>query len=213
MLSATAACSSAPGWIASWPGRLQATRCSMSGAVPESPSPATSWSGIAAYAGSTFAEPMLAMARTRFPEARWINADMRDLDLGESFAGLIAWDSFFHLSPDEQRSTIPRLARHVAPGGCLLLTVGPSASERIGSVGGEPVYHASLSIDEYEERLRGSWPGGRGFRSGGSRLRWAIGTVCRQAQTYFFASFSSASATSLRPMAKAFAYSRPIARA
>jgi ubiquinone/menaquinone biosynthesis C-methylase UbiE len=105
--------------------------------------------------GVDFAEPMLAVARTRFPRARWINADMRDLDLGESFAGVIAWNSFFHLSPDEQRSTIPRLARHVAPGGCLLLTVGPSASERIGSVGGEPVYHASLSIDEYEERLRG----------------------------------------------------------
>jgi SAM-dependent methyltransferase len=105
--------------------------------------------------GVDFAEPMLAMARTRFPGARWINADMRDLELGECFAGVIAWDSFFHLSPDEQRSTIPRLARHVASGGCLLLTVGPSASERIGSVSGEPVYHASLSIDEYEERLRG----------------------------------------------------------
>lgn len=35
MPSATAACSNAPGWTASWPGRLLATRCSMSGAVPE----------------------------------------------------------------------------------------------------------------------------------------------------------------------------------
>jgi ubiquinone/menaquinone biosynthesis C-methylase UbiE len=104
--------------------------------------------------GVDFAEPMLAIARTRFPEARWICADMRNLALGETDAGLIAWDSFFHLSPDEQRSTIPRLARHVAPGGALLVTVGPSASEKIGSVGGDPVYHASLSIDEYEERLR-----------------------------------------------------------
>jgi hypothetical protein len=79
---------------------------------------------------------------------------MRNLALGETDAGLIAWDSFFHLSPDEQRSTIPRLARHVAPGGALLVTVGPSASEKIGSVGGDPVYHASLSIAEHEERLR-----------------------------------------------------------
>ena len=49
---------------------------------------------------------------------------------------------------------IPRLARHVAPGGGLLLTVGPSAGEVIGSVEGDPVYHASLSIEEYEVRLR-----------------------------------------------------------
>jgi SAM-dependent methyltransferase len=99
--------------------------------------------------GVDFAEPMLAIARSRFPRARWVEADMRHLDLGESFAGLIAWDSFFHLGPDEQRSMLPRLARHVATGGCLLLTVGPSASEKIGSVGGEPIYHASLSIDEW----------------------------------------------------------------
>ena len=79
---------------------------------------------------------------------------MRYLALGESYAGIIALDSFFHLSPDEQRSTIPRLGRHMAPGSALLVTVGPSASEKIGSVGGDPVYHASLSIDEYEERLR-----------------------------------------------------------
>ena len=104
--------------------------------------------------GVDFAEPMLALARIRFPEARWIRADMRYLALGETFAGVIAWDSFFHLSPDEQRLTILRLARHVAPGGALLVTFGPSASEKIGSVGGDPVYHASLSIDEYEERLR-----------------------------------------------------------
>lgn len=104
--------------------------------------------------GVDFAEPMLAIARSRFPEARWVHADMLHLELGEVFAGVIAWDSFFHLSPDEQRATIPRLATHVAPGGALLVTVGPSASERIGAVGGEPIYHASLSIEEYEARFQ-----------------------------------------------------------
>ena len=103
--------------------------------------------------GIDFAEPMLAIARQRFPEARWIKADMRALDLGETFGGIVAWDSFFHLPPDDQRHVIPRLARHVAPGGGILLTVGPSESEVMGTVEGDPVYHASLSIGEYEIRF------------------------------------------------------------
>lgn len=79
---------------------------------------------------------------------------MRAFDLGEAFGGVVAWDSFFHLPPDDQRSVIPRLARHVAPGGGLLVTVGPSASEVMGTVEGDPVYYASLSIDEYQARFR-----------------------------------------------------------
>ena len=104
--------------------------------------------------GLDFAEPMLAIARQRFPAARWIQADMRALDLGEAFSGVVAWDSFFHLPPNDQRRVIPRLARHVAPGGGLLVTVGPSEGEVMGTVEGDPVYHASLSIGEYEMRFR-----------------------------------------------------------
>ena len=106
-----------------------------------------------AVTGLDFAPAMLGIARARFPDHRWIEADMRDLDLEERFAGILGWDSFFHLTPDEQRALIPRLARHLEPGGTLLLTVGPEASEPIGQVEGEPVYHASLSPSEYRDRL------------------------------------------------------------
>lgn len=99
--------------------------------------------------GIDFAEDMLDIARRRFPAERWLKADMRDLDLGETVAAVIAWDSFFHLAADEQRRVLPSLARHVAPGGGLLLTVGPEEGEAWGEVGGEPVFHASLSIAEY----------------------------------------------------------------
>jgi hypothetical protein len=75
--------------------------------------------------------------------------DMRNLDLGEVFGAIIGWDSFFHLTQAEQTALIPRLAAHLAPGGALLLTVGPKAGERIGQVGEEPVYHASLAPQTY----------------------------------------------------------------
>src|SRR5690606_16926928 len=105
--------------------------------------------------GVDFAAPMLAIARRRLPRGDWRCADMRTLALSERFAGVVGWDSFFHLTADEQRGTLPRLAAHLAPGGALLLTVGPHAGEVTGRVGGDRVYHASLSPAEYERILAG----------------------------------------------------------
>ena len=99
--------------------------------------------------GTDFSDAMLEIARSRFPQGDWRNEDMRTLDLDEQFHGIIGWDSFFHLTQDEQRETIPRLARHLLPDGVLMITVGPIAGEVTGTVGGETVYHASLSVEEY----------------------------------------------------------------
>lgn len=99
--------------------------------------------------GVDFAEPMLEIARNRWPDGDWRCVDMRVLDLGQTFDGIVAWNSFFHLRPDEQRICIAHMARHVAPGGSLLVTVGHKAGEVSGTVGEEEVYHASLSPAGY----------------------------------------------------------------
>lgn len=99
--------------------------------------------------GVDFAEAMLEIARTRWPDGDWRQADMRDFDLNEKFDGIIGWNSFFHLTPDAQRGCIARIAAHLVPGGCVLLTVGDAAGEVSGNVGGEEVYHASLSPAGY----------------------------------------------------------------
>lgn len=99
--------------------------------------------------GIDTAAPMLEIARRRYPDGDWRQADMRSLDLSERFHGIIGWNSFFHLRPDEQRGTLRRLAAHLLPCGALMLTVGPSASEVTGTVADEPVYHSSLAPDEY----------------------------------------------------------------
>ncbi len=101
------------------------------------------------YTGVDYAEAMLAIARGRWPDGDWRLADMRKLDLGEQFDGIVAWDSFFHLTRDEQRACLPLLGRHLKPGGQLLVTVGHGNAEVTGRVGGETVYHASLSPAEY----------------------------------------------------------------
>jgi SAM-dependent methyltransferase len=96
---------------------------------------------------------MLALARSRYPAGDWQYGDMRDLDLPERFDGIISWNSFFHLMPDEQRAILPRIGRHMKEGAGLMLTVGPEAGEVTGHVGGDPVYHASLAPEEYVDRL------------------------------------------------------------
>ncbi len=99
--------------------------------------------------GVDFAEAMLDLARARWPQGDWRQGDMRNFGLPERFDGLIAWNSFFHLTTDEQRACLPRLAEHVKPGGVLMITVGPSEGETSATVGGQAVYHASLSPAEY----------------------------------------------------------------
>lgn len=108
-----------------------------------------------AVTGVDFSDPMLEIARDRWPDGDWRQADMRTLALGETFDGIIGWGSLFHLTEAEQRACIPRLADHLTPGGTLLLTVGHIEGETTGQVGSETVYHASLSPAGYASALEG----------------------------------------------------------
>ena len=99
---------------------------------------------------------MIDICRARFPDSRWIVADMRELDMGERFDAILAWDSFFHLHMDDQRRMFPRFSAHALPGAPLMFTSGPSHGEAIGSYCGEPLYHASLASSEYEMLLAGN---------------------------------------------------------
>lgn len=103
--------------------------------------------------GLDAAEAMLAVARRHLPAGRWVHGDMRTLDLDQRFDGILGWNSFFHLTQIEQRAVLPRLAKHLAPGGALMLSVGPAAGEVVGQVAGEAVYHASLAPSEYLQIL------------------------------------------------------------
>ncbi len=95
------------------------------------------------------ARSMVDLFAANLPGERVVHADMRTLSLGERFHGIIAFDSYFHLEPDDQRAMFAVFAAHAAPGAALLLTTGPEAGVAYGTVEGEPVYHASLAPAEY----------------------------------------------------------------
>lgn len=119
-----------------------------------------------AITGVDSSEVMLEMAQQNFsvekyPNHRWILGDMRNVQLNENvshntdsiFDGILAWDSFFHLTADDQRQMFTLFQRFSKIGTMLMFTSGPSEGEAIGEMFGEALYHASLSPDEYRELL------------------------------------------------------------
>jgi len=88
------------------------------------------------------------------PKAKVIKTDMRSMTLGEPFDGILAWNSFFHLSAEDQRMMFAVFAAHAAPRAALMFTSGHIAGEAIGSVADAPIYHASLAQEEYRALLK-----------------------------------------------------------
>src|SRR5262245_41873632 len=100
--------------------------------------------------GIDFVDEMLAMCRSRFPQMTWRSMDMRELELSEQFDLVVAWDSFFHLSPEAQRTVLPRFAKHTVAGGVLMFTSGWTEGGAVGGdLCGDRLYHGSLSTEEY----------------------------------------------------------------
>ncbi len=92
---------------------------------------------------------LVSLCRERLPGHEWQVADMRSLQLPQQFNGILAWDSFFHLTPDDQRLMFSVFARHARPSSVLMFNTGPTHGEAIGEYRGDPLYHASLSPGEY----------------------------------------------------------------
>lgn len=105
--------------------------------------------------GVDAAPAMIALCKARFPGATWIEHDMRTLALERRFDAIVAWDSFFHLRRDDQRTMFEVFRSHIAPRGLLLFTSGPRDGEAIGDLYGDALYHASLDGAEYERLLDG----------------------------------------------------------
>lgn len=100
------------------------------------------------------AAALIDVARESFPEHRWIVADMRELPRLGQFHGLVAWHSFFHLKPEDQRPMFDVFRRLSFPGAVLMFTSGTEFGDTIGEFEGQPLYHGSLSSDEYRDLLR-----------------------------------------------------------
>lgn len=103
--------------------------------------------------GVDLSNALLAKSRARFPDHVWIHADMRNLSLGRMFDAVLAWDSFFHLTAEDQRAMFTVFAAHLKAGGLLLFNTGTSAGTAYGDMEGHSFHHASLDVEEYRSLL------------------------------------------------------------
>ncbi len=97
---------------------------------------------------------MIALCKARFSDQTWLCEDMREIDLQQQFDVILAWHSFFHLPQSDQRKMFAKFAVHLKPGGVLAFTSGPDVGEVWSDNGGQNLYHASLSIAEYQSLLK-----------------------------------------------------------
>lgn len=112
--------------------------------------------------GIDYSEPMLEIARKRFPHQEWTFGDMRNFNPSDfggegSYSGIVSWGSFFHLNQQEQREALPKICSLLRKDGILLMTVGHEEGEVTGIVEGRDVYHSSLSQQEYQRILEESF--------------------------------------------------------
>ena len=106
--------------------------------------------------GVDSSDVMIEMAQQHFPEQHWLQADMRTVEFDQKFNAILAWDSFFHLTPDDQRQMFKQFARFAQQGTVLMFSSGPSHGEAIGDLFGDALYHASLAPEEYRALLKQS---------------------------------------------------------
>ena len=106
-----------------------------------------------ALTGIDSSSELIEIAHKSIPEADWMVSDMRNLRIGAKFNGILAWNSIFHLTPDDQRQMFPVFERHAAPAAALMFTSGPSLGDAIGEFEGEALYHSSLGGDDYRTLL------------------------------------------------------------
>jgi ubiquinone/menaquinone biosynthesis C-methylase UbiE len=72
--------------------------------------------------GIDLSEAMLSIARTRMPEAVLHQGDMRELDLPRRFDAITCmFTAIAHQTEDELGETLRRFARHLNPGGVVVL--------------------------------------------------------------------------------------------
>lgn len=103
--------------------------------------------------GIDAATSLIEIAVEAFPEQTWIAADMRHLPPLGRFHGLIAWHSFFHLTPEDQRPMFENFNHLARPGAALIFTSGTTLGDTIGTFAGQPLYHGSLDAAEYRQLL------------------------------------------------------------
>ena len=107
--------------------------------------------------GIDVSSSMIALARQNVPSARFIHADVMEMEFpAASFDAIVSYYSVFHIPRQEHRELFRRFARWLRPDGLLLFTVarkddGPGYTE--DDFFGETMYWSNFGPSTYRKLL------------------------------------------------------------
>lgn len=102
------------------------------------------------------AEALLSLARQRFPEGHWLQAEMEAFEPEGLHDAAIIWDSLFHISREKHEAILRKIIRCLRPGGRLMLTVGGSEHPAFtDTMYGETFFYDSLTPEQTVSVLQG----------------------------------------------------------
>jgi SAM-dependent methyltransferase len=97
--------------------------------------------------GIDLSPEMVAVARQEYPDLRFDEGSMTDLDLADgAVGGIVAWYSIIHTPPEQLPAVFAEFQRVLAPGGHLLLAFQAGNDERRRI---EHAYGHEMSLDAY----------------------------------------------------------------
>lgn len=109
---------------------------------------------------------MLAFAKQRLPEERWVLGRIEDFVPAEPVAAVIAWDSLFHIPRERHAAIIQRARDALVAEGQFALTVGGSDHPAFtDTMFGQPFFYDSFPPEQVVAMLEAS-----GFRVRHSRV-------------------------------------------
>ncbi|MCK6473239.1 MAG: class I SAM-dependent methyltransferase [Planctomycetes bacterium] len=109
-----------------------------------------------AVTGIDASAKMCELARRHVPSARILCADMLEVDLGETFDAVIAWDSLFHVPRERHAEAYARFAGWLKPGGGLLLSLGGREGDIRGEMFGASFFYNALAPEAARVLLEGA---------------------------------------------------------
>jgi 2-polyprenyl-3-methyl-5-hydroxy-6-metoxy-1,4-benzoquinol methylase len=97
---------------------------------------------------------MISLAKQNVKGAEFFNNDITNWTAPTQYDGIIAWDSIFHLTVENQVNVLKKIIQMLKPGGVGLLTCGVKEGEINSSMFGQPFYYSSPSFKRYIELIK-----------------------------------------------------------
>ncbi|MBA4389119.1 MAG: hypothetical protein C0404_14195 [Verrucomicrobia bacterium] len=107
-----------------------------------------------AIVGLDFSARMLELARKNVPEAAYELADISTWTPVGRFDGVIAWDSTFHLPPEQHVPVLGKIHGALNLGGLLMMTYGGRKGQVSSTMFGQTFQHFALASEEYSAALQ-----------------------------------------------------------